>query len=174
VEQPAGSAVPDLDLPAEHLEFVRDAMASVVTGGTGALNGQLNLGPIKMAGKTGTAQMHNYKGSIGVHGTNGAWALRDHAWFVAFAPYDDPRYAAAVVVQHGGFGGTAAAPIAREIMRVALLKDPEVRERIKNPAIFNDKYGIAAKAAGGTTQPETLESPPLPTPVPVGPTPVDQ
>ena len=60
----------------------------------------------------------------------GAWKLRDHAWFVAFAPYDDPRYAISVLVEHGGFGASAAAPRAREIMRVALLKDPEVRKRI--------------------------------------------
>ncbi|HEY5412018.1 MAG TPA: penicillin-binding transpeptidase domain-containing protein, partial [Caulobacteraceae bacterium] len=55
------------------------------------------------------------------------------AWFIAFAPYDDPRYACSVLVEHGGFGATAAAPIAREMMRVALLKDPEVRKRIINP-----------------------------------------
>jgi penicillin-binding protein 2 len=173
-EQPAGSAVADLDIPPEHLEFVRDAMASVVTGGTAAGTAQLNLGPIMMAGKTGTAQMHNYNGGKGVSGTAGAWALRDHAWFVAFAPYDDPKYACAVVVQHGGWGASAAAPIAREIMRTALLKDPDVRERIKNPASFKDPYNIANKSAGGTTEPETVESPPLPTPPPVGPTPVDQ
>ncbi|MGL1664114.1 penicillin-binding transpeptidase domain-containing protein, partial [Vibrio parahaemolyticus] len=60
-------------------------------------------------------------------------ALRDNAWFICFAPYDDPRYAMAVLVEHGGFGASAAAPKAREIMRVALLKDPEVRARIEQP-----------------------------------------
>jgi penicillin-binding protein 2 len=58
---------------------------------------------------------------------------RDHAWFIAFAPYDDPRYAMSVLVEHGGFGAEAAAPKAREIMRVALLKDPEIRARITQP-----------------------------------------
>ena len=93
----------------------------------------LNLGPIKMAGKTGTAQVRGYGGGTGQHGAVGAWATRDHAWFIAFAPYDDPHYACSVLVEHGGWGASAAAPIAREIMRVALLKDPEVRKRIVSP-----------------------------------------
>ena len=93
----------------------------------------LGLGPIKMAGKTGTAQAHNYAGGHGAHGATGAWEQRDHAWFIAFAPLDDPRYAMSVLVEHGGFGADAAAPKAREIMRVALLKDPEIRARIEQP-----------------------------------------
>jgi penicillin-binding protein 2 len=53
---------------------------------------------------------------------------------VAFAPYDAPRYAVAVIIEHGGLGGaTAGAPRAREVMRVALLKDPEIRARIERP-----------------------------------------
>ena len=58
------------------------------------------------------------------------WALKEHAWFIAFAPYDDPRYAISVLVEHGGFGADAAAPKAAELLRVALLKDPDVRARI--------------------------------------------
>ncbi|MDB5438637.1 MAG: mrdA, partial [Caulobacteraceae bacterium] len=85
--------------------------------------------PIKMAGKTGTAQAHSY-GSGPRATLNLAWEKRDHAWFIAFAPHDAPRYACAVLVEHGGWGASAAAPRAREIMRVALLKDPEVRARI--------------------------------------------
>jgi penicillin-binding protein 2 len=111
-------------------------MASVANDsrGTAFAFAQLGLGDVKMAGKTGTAQSHNYKsGEHGQHGAVGAWLTRDNAWFIAFAPYDDPRYAVAVLVEHGGFGADAAAPIAREIMRVALLKDPEVRKRIERP-----------------------------------------
>jgi penicillin-binding protein 2 len=99
--------------------------------GVGAAN--LNLGPITMAGKTGTAQSHGYNGGVGAHGAQGAWNQRDHAWFIAYAPADDPRYAMAVLTEHGGFGASASAPKAREIMRVALLKDPEVRARIEQP-----------------------------------------
>lgn len=134
VLQPAGDEAPDLPFQKAHLDFVRDAMAAVTSGnGTAAAAAQLGLGPIKMAGKTGTAQAHNYVTGHGQHGAVGNWATRDHAWFIAFAPYDDPRYALSVLVEHGGFGAEAAAPKAREIMRVALLKDPEIRARVENP-----------------------------------------
>lgn len=132
VERPSGAAVEDLPVNKEHLAFVRQAMADVVTSGTAAASANLGLGPITMAGKTGTAQSHTYREGERTS-RNLAWALKDHAWFVAFAPADDPRYAISVLVEHGGFGAAAAAPRAREIMRVALLKDPEVRKRIEVP-----------------------------------------
>jgi len=135
VEQPAAAPSLALDVDQKHIAFIRDAMAQVVLSGTAAANGaaDLGLGPIRMAGKTGTAQAHGYHGGIGEHGARGAWVERDHSWFIAYAPYDDPRYALSVLVEHGGFGAEAAAPRAREIMRVALLKDPEVRARITQP-----------------------------------------
>src|SRR3546814_8934060 len=65
-----------------------------------------------MAGKTGTAQVVSLsKGS----GKGGLWKYRDHGLFIAFAPFDAPRYAAAVVIEHGG-GSGAAYPIARDVM----------------------------------------------------------
>ena len=134
VEQPPGSEGGELPFKPEHINFVRAAMADVVKSGTAASTAKLGLDPIMMAGKTGTAQSRGYGGGTGAHGAHGAWILRDHAWFIAFAPYDDPRYACSVLVEHGGFGADAAAPIAREMMRVALLKDPEVRKRIISPA----------------------------------------
>jgi len=135
VVQPSGALAPDLPFNQDHINFVRAAMASVTeAGGTAAAVSDLGLGPIKMAGKTGTAQAVQYKAnSHGQHGSVGAWETRDHAWFIAFAPYDNPRYALSVLVEHGGFGAEAAAPRAREIMRVALLKDPEIRARIEKP-----------------------------------------
>ncbi len=133
VVQPPGSQAPDLPFKPENLAFIREAMAAVVTNGTAAGAAKLGLGPIMMAGKTGTAQAHTYAGGHGAHGAVGAWADRDHSWFIAFAPADEPRYAMSVLVEHGGFGAEAAAPRAREIMRVALLKDPQVRARIEKP-----------------------------------------
>ncbi|HEY1751937.1 MAG TPA: penicillin-binding protein 2 [Caulobacteraceae bacterium] len=131
VEQPPPGAVTPLPWKPEHMEFLHQAMIDVTTFGTaGGAAADLNLGPIKMAGKTGTAQSHGYNGGVGAHGAEGAWSQRDHAWFIAFAPADDPRYAMAVLTEHGGFGAGASAPKAREIMRVALLKDPAVRDRI--------------------------------------------
>ena len=132
-ELPRGSDAPDLPFPAEHIAYVRAGMAAVTeAGGTAFRASQLGLGDILMAGKTGTAQVRNYdKG--GSRGKGGPWHLRDHGLFVAFAPTEAPRYAMAVIVQHGMGGSTAAAPRAREIMRTTLLKDAELRARIEKP-----------------------------------------
>ncbi|MBX3483234.1 penicillin-binding protein 2 [Phenylobacterium sp.] len=138
VEQKSGAAWGDLPVNKDNLHFVREAMAAVTTIGTAARVADLGLGNVKMAGKTGTAQAYSYGAGRGVHGTAGAWKLRDHAWFVAFAPYDDPRYAISVLVEHGGFGAAAAAPRAREIMRTVLLKDPDVMKRVVRPAPMPD------------------------------------
>jgi len=85
----------------------------VVNGsGTGARS-RLDVGEgITMSGKTGTAQVRR----LISRGGGGDWKGRDHSWFVCFAPSDAPRYAMAVVVEHGGFGASAAAPIAKDVM----------------------------------------------------------
>jgi penicillin-binding protein 2 len=159
VLQPSGAAVDGLPFDPAHLQFVRTAMASVTEGrGTAALTGQLGLGPVKMAGKTGTAQAFSYVGGHGAHGAVGEWKYRDHAWFVAFAPADDPRYAMSVLVEHGGFGASAAAPRAREIMRVALLKDPEIRKRIEQPLPL-PALPADARQEGAEPEPPTLIGP---------------
>lgn len=71
-----------------------------------------------MAGKTGTAQVVSLSVS---NGKSGPWKYRDHGLFIFFAPYDNPRYAGAVVIEHGG-GSGAAYPIARDVM--TFLFDP--------------------------------------------------
>ncbi|WP_293682661.1 penicillin-binding protein 2 [uncultured Phenylobacterium sp.] len=132
VERPRGSDAPDLPFPKEHIDRVRAGMAAVTeAGGTAFRASQLGLGDILMAGKTGTAQVRNY--TTGSRGKGGVWGTRDHGLFVCYAPIDAPRYALAVIVQHGMGGSTAAAPRAREIMRTALLKDPEILARIQKP-----------------------------------------
>jgi penicillin-binding protein 2 len=167
VVQPSGAAVPDLAVNPDHLAFVRQAMADVVKSGTAAATAKLGLDPIVMAGKTGTAQAHTGKTA---HGARGAWALRDHAWFVAFAPADDPRYAVSVMVEHGGFGSDAAAPKAREIMRVALLKDPEMRARIIHPDAPDKLPPISDAPLEGVAPPPPEQigpGPALPAPQPL-------
>ncbi len=153
VVQPSGAAAPRLDVAPEHLAFVRAAMASVANdaGGTASKNvkAHLDLGPVKMAGKTGTAQAHSY-GAGSRKMEHATWALKDHAWFIAFAPYDDPRYAISVLVEHGGFGAEAAAPKAAELLRVALLKDPDVRARI---VTIPDGIGGHSPASSGSDAP---------------------
>lgn len=129
--RPSGATAPPLPFPREHLDRIRAGMAAVTdVGGTGYRNSQLGLGDIRMAGKTGTAQVRNYGGGAR---KSAVWRLKDHGLFVAFAPIDEPRYAISVIVQHGEGGGKAAAPRAREIMKVALLKDPAIRARITAP-----------------------------------------
>jgi penicillin-binding protein 2 len=140
VEQPKGSEFGDLPFKPENIDFVRNGMGAVtgangehIAKATGAGQADLGLGPVLLAGKTGTAQSRGYSGGTGAHGAVGEWSLRDHAWFICYAPFDDPRYAMSVLIEHGGFGGTASAPRARELMRIALLKDPEIRARIEKP-----------------------------------------
>lgn len=137
VERPSGADVPDLPFAPEHLAYVRAGMAAVANDVTGTAyrNSQLGLGDVQMAGKTGTAQVRSFDKGVSRDSKDVRWRLKDHNLFVAFAPYDDPRYAVAVIIEHGGLGGgTAGAPRAREVMRVALLKDPEIRARIERPA----------------------------------------
>ena len=135
-ELPSGAAVPDLTISREHLNTVRAGMAAVAndTSGGAFRQSQLGLGDVLMAGKTGTAQVRSYDNVTSRKNAGLAWKLKDHNLFVAFAPVDNPRYALSVIVQHGGVSGAlAAAPRAREIMRTALLKDPEIRARIEKP-----------------------------------------
>lgn len=138
----------DLGVDPAHVQYVRNAMASVISwnrGTVGEVNkGDLGLGPnMSWAGKSGTAQSHAYGGGIGQHGAVGAWSGRDHAWFIAYAPADTPRYAVSVLVEHGGFGAGASAPRAKELLRLALIKDPELRSRIERP-IGGDPQPAAA------------------------------
>ncbi len=110
--------VKSMGINQEHLEFVHAAMSEVVNGRGTAGRAKLPLPDVRMAGKTGTAQV------VGLNiskGKGGLWKHRDHGHFIAFAPADKPRYACAVVVEHGG-GSGAAYPIARDVM--TFLFDP--------------------------------------------------
>jgi len=159
----SGAEVPNLPFSQEHLDYVRAGMISVAndTSGTAYRQSQLGLGDVLMAGKTGTAQVRSYDGVANRDSRSVRWGLKDHNLYVAFAPIDQPRYAISVIIQHGGLGGaTAAAPRAREVMRVALLKDPEIRARIVTPMPMPDvtdlpPVGVAPE--GAVTAPPPLE-----------------
>ena len=110
--------VPSMGFSQEHLAYVHQAMFDVVNGPGTAGRARLPFPDIQISGKTGTAQV------VGLHisdGKSGPWKYRDHGHFIAFAPFDNPRYACAVVVEHGG-GSSAAYPIARDVM--TFLFDP--------------------------------------------------
>ncbi len=101
-----------IDFPADQVEYVRKAMSDVVNGPGTAGRARLPIDGTLMAGKTGTAQVVSLSIS---NGKSGPWKYRDHGLFIFFAPYDNPRYAGAVVIEHGG-GSGAAYPIARDVM----------------------------------------------------------
>ena len=91
-----------------------------------------------MAGKTGTVQVKRItlaERQAGIlRNEDRPWRDRDHSLFVGFAPIDEPRYAAAVVVEHGGSGSSMAAPIARDILLGALQLDPLSRSTARRAA----------------------------------------
>jgi penicillin-binding protein 2 len=104
-----------LEVDADHLNFIRKAMWGVCDHGTAA-GAKLPLDGIQMAGKTGTAQTHRLSASERGNYTSAVWKLRDHSLFMAFVPFDNPRYAAAAIVEHGGFGAAVAAPLIRDTL----------------------------------------------------------
>jgi penicillin-binding protein 2 len=105
---------PLLNPPPQHFETVRRGMWEVVNGAGTAGRSRLPLEGIEMGGKTGTAQVRRITGSQ--RGQSGDWKYRDHGLFVFFAPVDAPRYAGAVVIDHGMGGARAAAPVAKDVL----------------------------------------------------------
>ena len=108
-----------------HLRAVRRGMFSVSNSARGtAYRSRIADETLALAGKTGTSQVRNITAAERARGVTGnedlPWERRDHALFVGFAPYDDPRLAVSVVIEHGGGGSAAAAPVARDIMLAAL------------------------------------------------------
>ncbi|MEM9428782.1 MAG: penicillin-binding protein 2 [Pseudomonadota bacterium] len=112
---------PSIGLSPTHLTWVRQAMFDVVNTRRGTAYGSRIVDPAgHMAGKTGTSQVRiitKEERARGVYRNEDLpWERRDHALFVGYAPFDAPRYGVAVVVEHGGGGSRAAAPVARDIM----------------------------------------------------------
>jgi len=125
-----------LALKPEHIEVIKNAMIGVNKEGTGA---RAFAGAAYVsAGKTGTAQVFSYKGAE--HKTEHMQAnLRDHALFIAFAPADEPKIALAILVENGGFGAQAAAPIARQVLDYYLLgKKPNAPAPADEAAVEED------------------------------------
>ncbi|MEP3421197.1 MAG: penicillin-binding protein 2 [Erythrobacter sp.] len=103
----------------EEIGHIRQAMSNVVNGAGTARRARLPLPDVQIAGKTGTAQVVSLSVS---NGRTGPWKYRDHGLFTFFAPTENPRYAGAVVIEHGGGSGSAY-PIARDVM--TFLFDPQ-------------------------------------------------
>jgi penicillin-binding protein 2 len=131
---------PGLALPEKLLHMVRQGMWAVVNepGGT-APQARLGDPSVQMAGKTGSAQVRRVSRELRESGHFDSaklpWEYRPHALFVAYAPYDNPRYAVSVVVEHGNAGAATAAPLARDMMLAALRRDPVNRTTAPDPQI---------------------------------------
>ena len=102
-QRPAPASVGATD---EHLTIIRDAMSAVVNGGGTGGAARMSIPDVLIAGKTGTAQVRRItmaERAGGVRGNSSlAFKLRDHALFQGFAPFDNPRYAVACIIEHGG------------------------------------------------------------------------
>ena len=161
---------PALDVPAKHLETVRSGMWEVVNGDGTAGASRISIPGIEMAGKTGTAQVRRIAG--GQRGQSGDWRYRDHGLFVFFAPFDKPRYAGSVVIEHGMGGARAAAPVAKDVLTY-LFDRPAAEKRLaeleagwggtlaERTARRNAAIEAAASAAAAA------KSPPIAAPAPV-------
>lgn len=143
VEVPIAEA-PPLNVSSNLMNIMRKAMWNVSNGRRGtARRSRIVAEGIEMAGKTGTSQVRNITVAERARGVTRndqlPWERRDHGLFVAFAPFDKPKYAIATVVEHGGGGSSAAAPPSRDILLYALYGDvppleaypSDQRERIR-------------------------------------------
>lgn len=167
VEVAIAEALP-LGMETSHLQTVRAGMDQVVNGQHGtSYAARIDNVAMLMAGKSGTSQVRNISAAERetgvVDNVDRPWKDRDHALFVAYAPADAPRYAVAVVVEHGGGGSLAAAPIARDaLLRVmtGALPDPmdyPESQRARIDAMLKD---LRLRRPDGSQPPEIKASSP--------------
>ncbi|MEI6799874.1 MAG: penicillin-binding protein 2 [Pseudomonadota bacterium] len=161
IEVPVAETLP-LGMPTSQLDSVRSGMTQVVNGQHGtSYAARIDNDALRMAGKSGTSQVRNISAAERETGvvtnTDLPWKERDHALFVAFAPADAPRYAVAVVVEHGGGGSSAAAPIARDaLLRVmtGALPDPMDYPESQRARIDTMLKELRLRRADGSQPPE--------------------
>ncbi len=157
---------PITDSPS-NLRAVQEGMENTIHG-RGTATAMARGAPYRMAGKTGTAQRISRRGSASLDPRTLPYHLRHQALFVGYAPAEDPTIAVAVVVEHGGYGGSTAAPIARRIFDAWLLGvmpegEPEAEEESgvdvddvdgETGDDADQDDGGAAAAAGGDARPD--------------------
>ena len=124
----------------KRLESRPDTLSIIQKGLFGVVNEKRGTGwrarlkQIKVAGKTGTAQVVRLKkGPKSEEEEETPYKYRDHAWFVGYAPYENPEIAVAVIVEHGGHGGSAAAPIVRKIIQTYNKYYPQIPSAEETP-----------------------------------------
>lgn len=151
---------PELGIRQQFLDGVREGMFRVVNSEKGTAYGSRVVDDaFRMSGKTGTSQVRNISVAERAAGVTSnedlPWAMRDHALFVCFAPFDDPQVAVSVVVEHGGGGSAVAAPIARDILLYALFNDlPPLRvyPESQRTRIESERTALKLLKPGNTSQ----------------------
>lgn len=116
-----------------YMKLIKESMDEVINGARGTARGSRPAAPFSMGGKTGTAQVRRIsmeERRRGFRIEDAPWQHQHHALFVGYAPVDNPRYACACVVEHGGGGSSVAAPIVRDILVEAQKRMPE-KQRIR-------------------------------------------
>jgi penicillin-binding protein 2 len=162
---PAPEVASTVPVAPEHLARVRSALEGVVNepGGTG---GRSRVPGIKVAGKTGTAQVVGLEHTEGIDEKEVKLRHRDHAWFVGYAPAEAPEVVVAALVEHGGHGGAAAGPVVQRVL-AAYFGVPLAPAPPAPPA-------VSEVPEPPTDEPIQAEPSPVPVPVPLPPAPTDQ
>lgn len=129
------SAIRKIDVSDKNLQLIKDGMFAVVNiPGSTAYRSHFNYNGQMMSGKTGSTQVRRItmkeRQTRVLKQNELPWKYRDHGLFIAYAPQDNPRYAVAVLVEHGGGGASAAAPIASKLLLETLILDP-VNEKVR-------------------------------------------
>ncbi|RJP36837.1 MAG: penicillin-binding protein 2 [Desulfobacteraceae bacterium] len=148
-----------LPVSPENLAIVKKGLWKVVNSEKGTARRYVSSNHVEMSGKTGTAQVISRKADD--HEIHRKDAIRPHAWFVGYAPSENPQIAVAVLIEHGGAGSSTAGPIAREVMLSWL--SPEIETEITAAAVGADivdytDAGSASEGAGRKLISESLRS----------------
>lgn len=144
--RPEGRRLP---ISAGTLKVLRSAMAGVVSEPRGTAAGSRSK-LVSMAGKTGTAQVIGMKPGIQKQEGEESKEFEDHAWFVAFAPVENPQIAVTVLVENGGHGGSAAAPLARKVIESYLVPSesaPTVTATHPGPVLPSSDFSISSDSS---------------------------
>jgi penicillin-binding protein 2 len=167
--RPAGSSniiprSPKLEPPVniaakEEWDVLYDGMVGATTYGTAHVAG---LGAkYTIAGKTGTAQVFTIKQTDSTKAKIQDERKRDHSWFIAYAPAEDPKIAVAVLVENGGFGASVAAPIARKVLDAYLLGVQPAADP-KEPLVTPKPLAMLRTQLSAPDHPAATDAPPAP------------